>query len=302
MTVTSLEDLYANPAPGKGEGQPSSDPASVAAQPESPAPETPPAEAGQGDPSPAASQPPASSGAPPAPSIDDLPKDVQGLQAALKAERQKRQEYGTKATDFEKQLAAERQRATEYEQLLRRMSTPQPAQPQPQAKPQRPAPPDPFTDPDQAFAYERQMVAEALQHRDDAIFETRVLMSQELMRTKHTDYDEVEAIFAEVKDQDPELQRQLRLHPMPAKFAYEVGKRIKLDRDMGNDPDAYIQRKIAEALAAKEAEKPSPPSQLQVPTVPTRQAPPQSLASMPSTGPRSRLAFNGPTPLADLYK
>lgn len=245
--------------------------------------------------------------APPAAS-EELPSDIKGLQAALKAERSKRQEFGTKVSEYEKKLASAVDEAKTTKAMLERFMQQPPAQPQ-QPQRQKPQVPDPY-EADAFAAWQAQEISNALIQRDNDIIATRVVMSQEMMKTVKTDYAEVEEVFTEEANRraqagDSSLWDQLYSSHFPARFAYEQGKRIKLMREMGDDPDKYIQSRIDAALAerlAKQAEEtPSPAPQ--VPTVPTtRPALPQSLAQMPSTAPRNRPVNTGPVPLDQLYK
>lgn len=324
--MQSIEDIYSNSADkSKAEVATTPEP-ETHVEPAQDAAPTAAAPVETGD-KPAAPQP--QDGVTPAPE-SDLPLDVQGLRAAVKAERQKRQEYETKVSEYDRQLAEQRARADELDRILRSSLAPQPAQrpqPQQQQQPQMMAP-DPLTDPEGAFAYQQRHIAETMAGYQNELVQTRIYTSQEMMRSAQPDYDDIEAVFLEESDRrarlgDTSLATELRRHPVPAKFAYEVGKelikrdpsleahfkRSKMMREMGDDPDGYIQRKIAEALSQKQAEaaavaqQQAPVPVQQVPTVPTqRPLPPQSLASVPSVSSRSRPAPSGPVRLEDLYK
>lgn len=251
-------------------------------------------------------------GEPPFPD-DDLPKDVAGIRAAVQDERRKRREYEAKVAEYEKRvaehertLAEERRQRQEWEQNARALYERDQRWQEIQRQQQKP---DPVLEPEAALQHLQQQYQQTLAHelaqRDNAIFETLVEMSQEMMRAKHQDYDEVEAVFADEMERNPALRAALRNQAMPARFAYEYGKRIKLDREMGNDPDAYIQRKISEALAAHQAAMTQqPPQAPSVPTVPvaSRPASPQSLARVPSVSPRAQPAFAGPPSLEEIYR
>jgi hypothetical protein len=245
---------------------------------------------------------------------DDLPKDVAGIRAAVQDERRKRREYEAKvadhekrASEYERQLADERRRSQEWEQNARALHE---RDQQWQKLQQRQQKPDALIDPEAAMQYQNQQYQATLNHemaqRDSAIFETRVELSQEMMRSRYPDYDDIESVFADEMARSPVLQQELRAQPLPAKYAYEVGKRIKLNREMGADPDAYIQRKIAEALAAQavQTQQIQAPLTPTVPTIPTasRPASPQSLARVTSVSPRSQQVYTGPTPLEDIYR
>jgi DNA primase len=307
MNKPSLESLYETPASSKTEAQKSADPVSQAEQPETPEPsasETPPpssdetAAAGTGEPPEPSKAKAAKSDAPPA-SEEDLPSDVQGLRAALKAERQKRKERDTKLTEAEKKAADAERVAQERDEMLRRYFAQQ-AQlqhQQPQPTRQAPQPPDPLVDPEAAFAYMGQRT-------NAELYRTRVELSQGFMRAQHKDYDEMESVFVEEAQANPALADQLVRHPVPAQFAYEMGKKLKLMRDIGSDPSAWEAKREAELREKLRAELEAEfaTRQPSVPTAP-KAPPPQSLAGVPSVTPRNASkANNGPTPLTDLYK
>lgn len=195
---------------------------------------------------------------------------------ALIEERKKRQDYERKLAEFEAKLA--------------QMSAPKP-QPQPQQQFQMPERPDPWTDPEGALRWEQQQ-------REVALYETRVVMSEELMSQK-PDYEEAKAVFIQAAQQDPALAQKLVRHPMPAKFVYEEGKKLKALSEIGNDPASYRERLEAEIRERLMAEMQANPS---VPATPRAPAP-KSLAGTPNQVPRDqkgRFAPSGPTPLEDI--
>lgn len=196
-----------------------------------------------------------------------------------------------------KALEDERRKRQDLEKRIEELSRQTTAQPQPQQqspqqeqpRPQRRQRPDPWTDPEGAAEHDRQEFF-------GAIFETRVIMSEELIRSAKTDYDEMKEIFIAEARQQPALEQQLKSHPLPAKFAYETGKRLKLMREIGDDPEAYRAR-VEEEVRAKLAP--------QTPEQPTVQAPrgsaPKSLAATPSAQPRDqRGRYQGSASLEDL--
>jgi len=196
---------------------------------------------------------------------------------ALEDERRKRQE-------FEKQFA-------ELQRQMQALQQPKPQVPQPQAQPD--LPPDPWTDPEGAIAWHNRQ-------QQRAIYETRVVMSEELMSQK-PDYAEMKQEFFEAITADPSLAHKLVAHPMPAKFVYEVGKKHRAEKRIGNDPDAFeanLREQIRQELMA---ELGTQPSQAQAPRAPA----PKSLAGATSTQPRDpksgRYApSNGPVSLEDI--
>lgn len=199
---------------------------------------------------------------------------------ALTDERRKRQE-------LERQLA----------ELTKQRSAPPPAQqqPQPQAQPQQVQPqiperPDPWIDPEGAMAWDRAMFQQEL-------YQSRAAMSREMMLSK-PDFEEVEAIFFNALPQAPQLAQQLRQHPLPAKFAYEMGLKIRALSEIGEDPEAYRQRVRDEVRAELQGQIEHPqPSQGQAPKAST----PKSLAATPSAQPRDdRGRFSGPASLESI--
>lgn len=194
---------------------------------------------------------------------------------ALIEERKKRQDYERKLAEFEAKLA-------EFDKAK---------QPPPQQSMQQQAPPDPWVDPEGALAWERQQ-------REVQLYETRVLMSEELMSQK-PDYEDAKRVFIAAAQADPSLAHKLVRHPMPAKFVYEEGRRLQALQEIGPDPSTYRQRleaEIREQLMAEMQAQSSVPS--------TQRAPaPKSLAGTPNQVQRDksgRFAPSGPTPLEDI--
>lgn len=104
-------------------------------------------------------------------------------------------------------LTAERQKRQEAERKLAESS------PKPE-KDEKPLP-DVLEDP-KAFQnhLQEQIAAANLQ--------TRISVSQAVMREKHDDYDEKEARFLELVKDDPGLVAQMQSSDLPAKFVYET--------------------------------------------------------------------------------
>lgn len=176
---------------------------------------------------------------------------------AVLDERRKRQE-------LEKRLK-------EYEQRLQPQAQ-QPAQPQqPQA--------DWWSSPDQAAQVLQQQV-------EQQVFQTRVAMSERMLRQQHPDYDEVSELFAERARQDPNLLQQVFSHPFPAEFAYQVGQQIKMLQEIGNDPSAYRQRLRDQLREEILAEMGQQPARAQTPQSKPAAAVPRSLARDVSQQPR----------------
>ncbi len=217
-------------------------------------------------------------GAPPAPE-PNLQEEVAKLRAFQKAaedERKKRQDYERTVQELRAQNA-------EYQRYFE-----QARQQQAQQAPE-------LLDPEGAQYLQGQFQT-ALQQQQAQLLEFKVVQSQEVMRGRHADYDEIEAVFAEAMQADPSLQAKLYAHPMPAQFAYTEGKKLKALQEIGSDPDAY-RSKLAEEIKAQLMAEIKP----QTPPVQTHAAPPPppSLAAVPSAT-RPQTQWNGPTPLDDL--
>lgn len=77
--------------------------------------------------------------------------------------------------------------------------------------------PDPIEDPEGANNFDRQESKQEL-------WEMKVSLSQDFMRDKHEDYDEMEKKFQELAANNVYLSQQLRLSANPARFAYQTVK------------------------------------------------------------------------------
>lgn len=202
---------------------------------------------------------------------------------ALQDERRKRQ-------DLERQLA----------ELTKQRSAPpvqQQAQPQPQPPPPQseiPERPDPWIDPQGAMDWDRELLQRRI---DESVYETRTTISREMMLQSKPDFEEMENLFFQVLPQMPHLGPQIRRHPMPAKFAYEMGVKIKAMMEIGDDPAAYKQR-VREELEAEVRGQQVQPSQPQTPKGST----PKSLAATASVQPRDKQGkfASGPASLEDI--
>jgi hypothetical protein len=185
-----------------------------------------------------------------------------------------------------KALEDERRKRQELEKRLQELE--QRAQPRQQSQPQQqPQPqfPDPLDDPQ---GYARYMQQELQRSQ----FETRAMVSQEMMRAQHKDYDEVEAIFVEAARSNPMLLQEMISHPVPGKYAYEQGRKIKLMQEI-SDPDAYRARLREEILAELNG------TQAQQPVAPA----PKSLAgatSAPVKQSSRKSQYDGPADLSEL--
>lgn len=101
---------------------------------------------------------------------------------------------------------------------------------------------------------DQQGYADHIQHQvDGKIRNVTIQMSQEMMRSQHEDYDQVEDKFLEMAQNDPRLGAEMATHPMPAKFAYETVKKAEQYAEM-QDVDTYKAKVEAEVRAKLKAE------------------------------------------------
>jgi len=81
----------------------------------------------------------------------------------------------------------------------------------------------------------------------------RIEVSQDMMRTMHSDYDEMEAKFVAMAKDNPDLISKMYATPLPAKFAYETAKKADKLADFEN-VEEWEAKKTAELKASIKAE------------------------------------------------
>lgn len=146
---------------------------------------------------------------------EQKPKEEEWTKKAVLDERRKRQELERKLADLEK------------------------AQQQPAQRP------DLFADPEGALGHTEAKLRQEL-------YAARIEMSQELMRSQHADYDELEAEFSELAKDNPVLLKQLAQAANPARFAYETARKAR-EAEALNDVDKVRAELEAKHLADIEA-------------------------------------------------
>lgn len=140
--------------------------------------------------------------------------------AALKAEREKRQQYEREMQVLRQQIAQQQQ---------------------------PPAPePDFYADP-------TQYVREAIQGERQQMTQALHMALEADAREAYADYDEVLAELGEAARDNPTLRQQVFASPNPAKAAYKLGKQLREMKAM-EDPAAYRQKIEAEVRASIAAE------------------------------------------------
>ena len=101
----------------------------------------------------------------------------------------------------------------------------------------------------------------------------------------------METIFVEAASRNPALAVQLREHPNPAKFAYEMGKTLKFQNEIGGNPEAYRQKLRTEILEELKVEQAKANGSVQRPN---------TLADTPNAGNQRNPDWQGPTPLENI--
>jgi len=113
--------------------------------------------------------------------------------------------------------------------------------------------PDVFDDQEGAFSHLKQEMASELHA-------TRLEMSQELMREKYENYDELEAEFIDMAKDNPVLLKELNESRNPAKFAAETALKARQVAELKDvdklraDIEAKVRKEIEEKLKAEQAD------------------------------------------------
>lgn len=158
-------------------------------------------------------------------------------------------------------LLDEREKRQALERKLQALEAQQRAASQQQ---QAPAP-DLYDDPDKRLQYERTQLEEA--RKQDKLQTSKFFAERDFGKEV---VDEAIAYF----DSNPAQSNQFLNHPSPFHAAVDYYKKQKFLSEVGDDPEAYIQRQVEERMqAATLSAQPSKPK-----------APPASLAKAPSTG------------------
>ena len=183
-----------------------------------------------------------------------------------------------------KAVLDERRKRQELEQRLKDLESkkePEPA-------------PDWWADPEKAAQHQSQQI-------EARLYQQKVELSQDFMRSQHEDYDDMEARFMEMAQENPALRTELQKSANPARFAYETARKAaeydamkdvdsykaKLEADVRKDVEAKLRKEI-EAEQEKKAKKEA--------------AIDPSLASTSSKGGLTSDDYAGPTPLDEILK
>jgi hypothetical protein len=193
---------------------------------------------------------------------------------AYEDERHKRQDWKARAVE------AETQRADLQRQLAEAKQPPATAQPPPVLQPI-----DPAVDP-QGYA-----------NRVQGMMVNERLNLSEMLVTKELGAEKVAEISGEFKEAakaDPSLFQKLYAQPHPYEWASKQVERMRMQKEIGDDPAAYRARIIAEHVAAA-----GNGAAATVPVSPAAGMAP-SLASARSVAGRSEPAYSGPLAMDDI--
>lgn len=194
------------------------------------------------------------------PVVNDKPADEEVLQpgarvpvAALQAERQQRQDWKEKATRYEGELSAIRPQLDELKDLKAQLAELQKARVEPTAPVVQQAPPEavpnPVEDPQGFIAYQQRQ-------QQQAMWNERLNLSEAMLRDQmgDADVDAKMSVFKKAMAQNPALRDELSRQPHPYKWAYTQAQRMEAMEKVGSDPEAFVQKRIAEERAKWEAE------------------------------------------------
>jgi hypothetical protein len=128
----------------------------------------------------------------------------------------------------------------------------------------------------------------------------RLNISEMLERDKHTPeaFESAVTEFQEAAKQQPDLYAKLHAQRHPYGWLMKEVEKLRVQRDMGDDPAAFRARIAAEERAKVEAEMRNGGAP---PVSPAAGLPP-SLANTRSAAPRSTNGFSGPPSLEDLLR
>lgn len=129
-------------------------------------------------------------------------------------------------------------------------------------------------------------------------FNTKLELSQDMMRGQFEDYDDLETEFVDLAKQDPRLIQEMQQAPNPARFAYETAKKAR-EYEAMKDVDSYkaklrqqVEAELRKELEAEQQQKAEKQQR-------KRDAIDPSLASSTSNGLKSD-DYAGPTPLDNI--
>jgi len=276
VAQTELDAFLADPA--EAAAAPPEAPQAAPAAPEAPTP-PPEAKAAQA----AVSKPEEDTEAdPPAPREGDeiVPRN------AYEAERRRRQDWKERAVRHETEAAELRKQLDELKRAAAAPPPQAPVQPLPQL-------PDPNVDP---IGYIQQVTV----RQQQAMLNERLNFSEMMVRDKigPEKLDGYVTEFKRAMETDPTLGGKLASQAHPYAWLVKEVDRLRVLRDVGDDPASFRERLVAEARAQWEAEASAPQQPTQAQTVIANM--PRSLATARSVASRSASVFTGDPSLQDV--
>lgn len=206
-------------------------------------------------------------GAPPAPNEKD---PAEGLRSAAKAEREKRQRVEAELDKLRREISAMRAPAA------------------PVAPPQAVKPPPQFWDDPEGFI--TNLKGEMAQQVQREVLEAKVSVSESNARSRYSDYQQMEDVFAQLVEREPALRAKLASHPDPAEFAYQTAKQVTQFMRLREDPASALDDAAFEKAAAARGYTKAPPPASSPPPVslPRGLADARSTRGAPSAPPGAR--------------
>ena len=92
-----------------------------------------------------------------------------------------------------------------------------------------------YADPEKAAQAMQQQVGQTVSQQ---VWQTKVGLSQDMMRAQHEDYDELESEFMDLVKDQPGLIQEMQQAANPARFAYDTAKKAREYTAM-KDVDSY---------------------------------------------------------------
>lgn len=163
---------------------------------------------------------------------------AKGQEAAIVAERRKRQEAEQRYADLERQIAE-----------LREAS-----------KPKEPeAPPPSLWEDENAWQqhFGGQVVSTAVQQ---ATLNAKLDMSEMMARQNHADFDDMKAKFLEMAQANPSITQQALNDPHPWNRAYQIAKNAATMEELGATDIDSLKAQLLEQLKAEQQQAPGAPA------------------------------------------
>jgi hypothetical protein len=247
---------------------------------DAPAPAAPPPEAPAAKPEAAKAEPAKAAPDPPQPDPDeDIGHD--GGMIPASTFHKARTDWKTKTVEAQTEARILREQV----EAFKRQPPPQAQQAPPQPPPE---PLDPVRDP---VGYHNRL--------QSVLLNDRLNLSEMLEREKHPPeaFEAAVAEFQAVAAQQPDLYTKLHAQRHPYGWLMKEIEKLRLTRELGDDPAAFRAKIAAEERAKWEAEQGNG-----APPVSPAAGLPPSLATTRSAAPRSANAFSGPPALDDIFR